>query len=1331
MSVSWTPRRGAVALMLLVTMLCQGTWALAGTTGGLSGTVTDDKGAPIAGAAVKAASPSETVSQTTDATGHFRFLSLAADTYTVSISKDAFNPSSYTGVTVFADQNLALSFRLTPTLHVIANTSSRSAGNLVSSRTSDVYAVSAAQQNAVSGIGGGYNLDSAYSGIYAQPGVQGQIGVYGFGQVFYIRGSSYSQVGYEFDGVPVNRAFDQYNGNSVSNIGTQQTEVYTGGSPAGGTASTLGGYLNQVIKTGTYPGTADVVGGIGTPTFYHKLDFEGGGSTPDRLFSWYVGLRGANNDYPIVNSQNGANLANDGSNQWGIAGIQQNSTVLAFSPFVGNTGPWSTCQKSGAAPAGGQTYNLQYALGAPTAIDVPVCSYYSSIAAGAVSFPQYTADRENVVNLHFGIPHHHDGGKDDVQVLYDNFGYLSRYFDSINANGGQAAANAATYYYGGPTGITQGIFGITGYPGQGGPNDNICAFNALFGFGCATSGGSSMPYIDSHIFAAGTSFGQDASTANVVPYLAPSTGLQRPPGQGVDPNQASGIWNNGTIFKLQYQKNIGSNAFVRLFGYTFYSDWLQNNANKGSAYFVGSAGYLGTGFSYASPDYELSTHSRGLQLDAEDQINPQNLIGLTGNYTTANATRWNNEFWGAPGTPTNLTNGTTCFDAATGDASSCLLGATQGTYAAPTGGWATNNACANLPSTSAACLARASFQVTLPGSYGPLNQVIPKFSSVALTDEFRPNDKLNVNVGVRYENYTYDFPSTVNSEFNFWFNTAQNSYCYDPATGQPLLQPVTATTPANRVGPLILPNTVTGQNPALCYQPGTTTAFAAPSGRTAVHPNGVDGNMLFSNDGLSSVSHPIWSPRIGATYAFTPDTVLRVSGGRYTQPTATAYEQYSNASGRGAATFDFTNFWGLGFNTPVHNNPVQTSNNYDLSLEHHFKNTDWSAKLSPFYRYTTNQLVTVSLGNNFASAINAGTQETTGVELAIQKGDPSRDGLSGQLAYTFTHAVMRYNTLANGSSTIDNLNGFIRSYNGLTSYCATHTSSSQCPSASDAFPFYCAGTNGGPNGTSTGSATAAGCTGTGITAIANPYYNLPVQSLLDPNGFYPTYANNPPYTAPDGVGDTAISPNEFTGFVNYKHQRWSATLQGALLQGQSYGSPVAVVGLDPRNCAANQSGVPGVGSAYALLPNYQSCTSSSFTTSGALAIPNPLTGRFDTLSQYREPWQLNMGMQFGYDISSQIHAQLTLANIVNACFGGSSEPWTSAYPASSNCYVAAYFPSGGAYIGAQPGAGFFYGASGKDAANGTAGYPNWMNQPYVPVQNGLPLQAYLNVSVKL
>jgi hypothetical protein len=1312
-------RRVAVALLLLVAFLSQGTWALAGTTGGLSGTVTDDKGAPVAGAAVKAVSPSETVSQTTDASGHFGFLSLAPDTYTVSITKDGFNPNSYTGVTVFADQALTLSFRLTPSLKVIANTTSKTSASLVSSsRTSDVYAVTAAQQNAVKGLGGGYNLDSAYAGIYSQPGVQGQVGVYGFGQVFYIRGSAYSQVGYEFDGVPVNRAFDNYNANSLSDTGTQQTEVYTGGSPAGATSPTLAGYINQVIKTGTYPGTATAVGGIGSPNFYHKLDFEGGGATPDRLFSWYAGIRGVNSSYPFINNQNGGNLSADGSNQYGISGISTSPLAILLLPAY-NNGPWSTCSNTGAPAAGSQTI-----------FGIPTCQSYSPVGSGQLSFPSYTADRENVFNFHFGIPHHHDGGKDDVQLLYDNFAYLSTYADTINASGGLANINKAYYGWGGPTGYGA-QFGLGPYPGEGGPYSDLCAFNAFFG-GCATSGPSTVPYLDKQIFAPGTAFGQNASTANAVTYFAPNTGTNRAVGQGINPNDGGGIWNNGSIIKLQYQKNIGSSAFVRLMGYTFYSSWLQNNPASPAAFGLGAYGYFGTGAGYPTFDYELSTHTRGIQLDAEDQVNAQNLLSLTGNYTTASVTRWNNQFYSAPSHPTNLTDANgNCYSVATGSLGSCLSSSTGGTYDFPTGGWATNNACANTPAGSAACAAGAAFTVTVPGGYGTLNQVVPKFTSLALTDEIRPNDKIDLNVGLRYENYTYDFPSTVNSEFNFWFRTAQNSYCYDPATGQPVLNPVTPTSNASLVTPVIAPNLFAGQNPALCYAGNTLNPLVANSGRQAVHPNGLDGNTLYTNVGVSSISHPLWSPRIGGTYTFDPDTVLRVNYGRYTQPTETAFEQYENASGRGAATFDFTHFFGLGFNTPVHNNPVQVSNNYDLSVEHHFTNTDWSAKLSPFYRYTTNQIVTVSLGGNFASGINAGTQKTTGVELAIQKGDPSRNGLSGQLSYTYTYGVIRYSNLSNGSNTISTLNNFIRSYNGLTSFCATHAGSSQCPTGAlaDAFPYYCAGVPTGPNATNQGVATVAACTLLGGHAIQNAYYNLPAQGFLDPNGYYPAYANNPPYTAPDGVAGTALSPNQFTGFVQYKHDRWTATVQGVLQQGNSYGSPTAVIGLDPRSCGANQVGIAGVGTGLQLYPNYQTCGSSAFTSSGSLAIPNPVTGRFDTLSQYRNPWVFNMGLQFGYDVSSTIHAQLTLANVVNTCFGGTSTSWSSAYPA--NGYVCGWAPNGFSYIGSQPGAGFFYGTSGRDAANGTAPYPNWMNQPYSPLTGALPFQAYLNVSVKL
>ncbi|MBV8372555.1 MAG: carboxypeptidase regulatory-like domain-containing protein, partial [Candidatus Eremiobacteraeota bacterium] len=279
-------------------VLSQVTWGLAGTTGSLSGMIVDENGAPIAGATVKAASASQTVSSTTDAGGHFQFLSLAPDTYTVSASKTGYNPTTYPGVSIFADQSQTVSIKMQKGLKTIATVSAQAAGNLVKSgTTADVYSVNSATQATVQGIGGGGNLDSAYSAIYSQPGVNSQIGNYGFGQVYYIRGSSYSQVGYEYDGVPVNRAFDNYNANSLTSLGSQETEVYTGGSPAGGTSATLGGYINQVIKTGTFPGYAQGNFGLGAPGAYSKAGVEAAGATPDRLFSWYVGIQGTNQSY--------------------------------------------------------------------------------------------------------------------------------------------------------------------------------------------------------------------------------------------------------------------------------------------------------------------------------------------------------------------------------------------------------------------------------------------------------------------------------------------------------------------------------------------------------------------------------------------------------------------------------------------------------------------------------------------------------------------------------------------------------------------------------------------------------------------------------------------------------------------------------------------------------------------------------------------------------------------------------------------------------------------------------------------------------------------------
>src|SRR6516165_9815202 len=93
-----------VAPALAGLFLSQVTWALAGTTGVLRGTVSDaSTAAPIAAATVTATSPSGTVTTTSDAAGHFAFLSLSPDTYTVSVQKQDYVEQSTSGVSVFAD----------------------------------------------------------------------------------------------------------------------------------------------------------------------------------------------------------------------------------------------------------------------------------------------------------------------------------------------------------------------------------------------------------------------------------------------------------------------------------------------------------------------------------------------------------------------------------------------------------------------------------------------------------------------------------------------------------------------------------------------------------------------------------------------------------------------------------------------------------------------------------------------------------------------------------------------------------------------------------------------------------------------------------------------------------------------------------------------------------------------------------------------------------------------------------------------------------------------------------------------------------------------------
>ncbi len=1339
-------RHAFVAVLLLVAMVCQVTWALAGTTGGISGTLTDSSnGKPVSDAKVTASSPSQTASTTTDAGGHFSFLNLAPDTYTVSAEKDQYTPANVGGVTVFADQNVTVSLSTQPALKTIARITSRAAGNLVKpGTTADVYSVNAATQQVVSGSSGGFNLNSAYSGIYSQPGVTSYIGNAGWGQVFYIRGSSYNQVGYEFDGVPVNRAFDNYQANSLSSLGQQELQVYTGGSPSGASSATLGGFINQVIKTGTYPGFGVLTGGYGFPGFYRNLQAEAGGASPNRNFSYYVGLLGFNQTFPTIDWQNASGINPNGFNQYGFVG------PIAVAPMFGAlfgavgtapdgglyagqfiNGPWGACQgPNGPAPG--------FPVGTTSATGP-----FNGACYGFGPFTNSTLknmyERDSVVNVHFALPHRHDSGRDDVQLLYDNSMQYQINGNSINDNGGLATINAFTARF-----APAGTVDANGNPYTG-PFTGLCGYENTFGVGCANTP-SPIPYLDTKIFAPGTGFGQLASTASIIPYLYPSSPTTRPLNNtgpfgaptstfvsGLDPNLRDAFWNNVGIGKLQYTRNIGTNAYLRLFGYTFYSDWQITDPVTISTGFIDgllNGDFLGNGggglfASTGAGDYELDTHTRGVELQYADQITPQHLLRFTANYTTATVSRWNNStdlsnYSSIRARVTNLTNGDPnnplCFSVTTGAQGSCFASATSGTLNNPLHGLTTADPCGTgvLAPTTPACLAGAKFLVTRPSGFGTFNTVRPQFVSGALEDEFKPNDKLDFNIGVRYEYYEYDLANSNTPENNFWFNAEAQVVCYDPGTGQPLFTPLAPGQP-------IPPALVTTATPL-----GTCPNTPSSGNKTpGLHPTGpipgctTCGPARYTAVGPDVIAHTKFTPRIGGTWTINPDTVFRFSAGTYTQPTETAFEQYLNQSGKGAADFDFNRFFGLGFNTPVHDNPVQFSNNYDFSIEHHFKNTDWTMKVSPFYRDTHNQVVTIILGPNFASGINIGHQQSYGIEVGIQKGDPTRDGWSGGLSYTYTKARLRLNDLPNGTNAIDYLNNYVKAFNCLTSAGSTNPANG-C--AAPASPCYNAGA---------GEACPAVPT---AADIANPYFNMAQQSLLDRNAAIPPYINEIPNDPTDQgtFPGTAIWPHQIAGWFQFKHGKWAIAPNFVLQSGSGYGSPTDTYGIDPRACAQNEAaaGVVAATSPQATACDFLTASASPFVTSGYLAIPNPFTGRMDGLGQFDQPWQFDLGALIHYDISPKLAVNVTLANIYNTCFGGTSTAWQSAF--APNRYVCGYGANNFEFVGGAPGSGFYYGASPTDPANGPGAttQPPAFRFPFAPENGYIPIQVYAQLQIK-
>ncbi len=396
-------------------------------------------------------------------------------------------------------------------------------------------------------------------------------------------------------------------------------------------------------------------------------------------------------------------------------------------------------------------------------------------------------------------------------------------------------------------------------------------------------------------------------------------------------------------------------------------------------------------------------------------------------YLTSNTLRYANRNYHNTGSQqvSNFTDGSECFATYTspkyhvGDPAPCNKYVSQGRFSSPYGGFDGQDPCTDgeLSVTSPACKAGASMLLTYLGNMADINAVVPKITQASLSDQWRPDDRWVVNAAVRFENDTYGLADTNNPATNFWFAAAQKEFCVNPVTRQPIFVP---------------------QPPQSIYFFTPFVSFKCPVDKSTgtpvqtVHPNGTDG-ILLTNNYPSSYSVAYVLPRVSATYTVNPDTVLRVSAGRYAQQPQNYEIQYNTAQPNLASTL--LGFIPFGYSSPLHEAQPQYSNNYDFSYEHHFKGTDVAMKLTPFYRYATGQLYETpnlpSLG--VSPSFNAGTQRVDGVELLVTKGDFTRNGFSGTFSYTYTNSAEKWNNYLNSNvGPVDQYNQDIQEFNALT-----------------------------------------------------------------------------------------------------------------------------------------------------------------------------------------------------------------------------------------------------------------------------------------------------------
>ncbi|HEY1655682.1 MAG TPA: TonB-dependent receptor [Candidatus Tumulicola sp.] len=269
--------------------------ALAETAGILNGTVTDDRThGPLGGVAVTAKSPSASYRTVTDARGHFAFLSVLPDNYTLQFERAGYAPYS-TVVVVLNGSQQSVNPAMSTNLKTIATTRARSPGSAFQrGMTIDTYSVTGSQIETVQGKT--FNTDENQL-LRSIPSIT----IDKTGTVS-IRGGFAFEAAYEFEGIDYTAPSANLQ-NTLQNIanfgmlnGVGAVQLIPGGGDAthGNTGT---GLILFTAKHGTYPSYVHVDAEAQLFPYLHQLGLEWGWADPKQRFSNYAGFIGVREAY--------------------------------------------------------------------------------------------------------------------------------------------------------------------------------------------------------------------------------------------------------------------------------------------------------------------------------------------------------------------------------------------------------------------------------------------------------------------------------------------------------------------------------------------------------------------------------------------------------------------------------------------------------------------------------------------------------------------------------------------------------------------------------------------------------------------------------------------------------------------------------------------------------------------------------------------------------------------------------------------------------------------------------------------------------------------------